>query len=264
MKYEPYLKELFTCIVRPLLKNRIYTVRQGIAKGLKRKGGLGFIPQKMSLTEEEKFLLDLDLSEQTVYDIGALEGVFTIFFARTVGKNGIVIAFEPHPENYIKIMENVKLNDFDNVEVCQIALGGGRGKATLAFRRSELGTGSVQDDIKAQTLKEKGAKIIQVEIDSLDNQIATNKLPKPDFIKIDVEGLEMDVLLGMNETIKAYKPKLFIEIHGVDIRRKIENVKRVLEFLIARGYSIYHVESESSITLSNLLLAKTGHLYCML
>jgi hypothetical protein len=43
--------------------------------------------------------------------------------------------------------------------------------------------------------------------------------------------------------IQKYKPKLFIEIHGVDVQRKIENVQRVVEFLIAREYSIYHVES---------------------
>lgn len=256
------LKETIISALRYLLRNRIYTVRHGLAEGLKMKGGLGFISQIRRLTEEEKFLMDLDLSGQTVYDIGGYEGAFTIFFARAVGKNGRVIIFEPHPENINKIMENIRLNKFDNVGVWQIGLGKRREKATLAFRRSELATASVQEDIKAQILQEKGAKAIQVEIDSLDSQITANNLPKPDFIKIDVEGLEMDVLLGMGETIKGYKPKLLIEIHGVDIERKTENVQRVAGFLMASGYSIYHVESRKMITSSDIQIAKEGHLYC--
>ncbi|GAF79068.1 unnamed protein product [marine sediment metagenome] len=226
------------------------------------KGSLGFISPIRRLTEEEKFLMDLDLSGQTVYDIGGYEGAFTIFFARAVGKNGRVITFEPHPDNAKKITENVRLNKFDNVGVRRIGLGKRRGKATLAFRHSELATASVQEDSKARILQEKGAKAIQIEIDSLDSQITANNLPKPDFIKIDVEGLEMDVLLGMGETIKGYKPKLFIEIHGVDIKRKTENVQRVAEFLLAGGYSLYHVESQQVVTAADIQIAKEGHLYC--
>ncbi len=256
-------KEIIISALRALLKNHVYTVRHGLAKGLKEKGGLGFISQTMPLKQEKRFLMDLDLSGQTIYDIGGYEGVFTLFFARAVGRNGRVITFEPHPENYKNIKLNIKLNNFDNIKVYQIALGKKRGKATLAFRDSELARGSAQEDIKAQILREKRAKTIQVEIDTLDNQITTNNLPKPDFIKIDVEGLEMDVLLGMSETIKRYKPKLLIEIHGAYIRRKIENAQRVVKLLTANGYSIYHVESgEMNITPSNAQIAKEGHLYC--
>ena len=112
-------------IIYRLVKNHIYTVRFGLAKGLKRKGGLGFIPlpQIMPLTQEEKFLMNLDLSGQTIYDIGGAAGLFTLFFGRAVGEKGKVVTFEPNPELYNKIIENVKLNKFNHVEVRQIALG---------------------------------------------------------------------------------------------------------------------------------------------
>ncbi len=160
------------------------------------------------------------------------------------------------------IVEHLKLNNFDNVEVQQIALGAKTGKATLAVRKSDSGTGSLQEDIKTSIIKEKGAKTIQVEIDTLDNQVVTNNLPKPDFVKIDVEGLEMQVLGGMQRIIEDCKPKLFIEIHGIDMQRKIENAQRVVEFLVAHEYSIYHVESGQIINSSNAQIAKEGHLYC--
>jgi hypothetical protein len=73
-KYSAYteyirrVKETIEPALMSLVKNCIYTSRSGLTKGLKRKGGLGFIPRQPSL--EEKFLLDLDINGQTTYDIG--------------------------------------------------------------------------------------------------------------------------------------------------------------------------------------------------
>jgi hypothetical protein len=66
----------------------------------------------------------------------------------------------------------------------------------------------------------------------------------------------------MRGIIKDYKPKLFIEIHGVDMQRKIENVQRVVDFLITREYCIYHIESGETITSSNAQIAREESLYC--
>jgi FkbM family methyltransferase len=165
------LKEIIISVLKSLVNNRIYTSRSGLAKGLKLKSGLGFIPRQLSL--EEKFLLGLDINGQTIYDIGGNVGIFTMFFARAVGKSGKTITFEPNSWSYNRILEHLKLNNIDNVEVHQIALGKKTGKATLAVRKSGTGTGSFQEDIKESILQEKGAETIQVEIDTLDNQISS-------------------------------------------------------------------------------------------
>ena len=65
------LKATITSALMSLVKNYIYTSKSGLVKGLKRKGGLGFIPRP--LTREEKFLMNLDLNGQTIYDIGGLK-----------------------------------------------------------------------------------------------------------------------------------------------------------------------------------------------
>jgi len=271
-EWKYFLKRMFTvirfnivpAIIYPLVKNHIYTARSGLAKGLKRKGGLGFIPQIMQLAKEEKFLMNLDLSGQKLYDIGGGYGLFTIFFCRAVGKKGKVITFEPNPELYNKIIENIKLNKFDHVEVRQIALGKERKKETIAFHHLAPACGSFQEWIKARTLQSKGAKTVEVEVDSLDNQIATNNFSKPDFVKIDVQGVELDVLLGMTKTIQKHKPKLFVEIHGGDIQWKSRNLQKVLEFLTVSKYLMYHVESGEKITLHNAYIVKEDeHLYCI-
>lgn len=97
-KYIRRIKATILSALMSLVKNHIYTSRSGLTKGLKQKGGLGFIP-KRPLTREEKFLLGLDINGQTIYDIGEHAGIFTMFFARSVGKNGKVITFEPNPWN---------------------------------------------------------------------------------------------------------------------------------------------------------------------
>lgn len=245
-------------------ENQVYTVRYGLLKGLKRKGGLGFIPI-IKMTEEEKFLASLELKGQTIFDIGAFAGLFTMFFARAVGKNGKVIAFEPNPNLCIRIKENLLLNKFDNVKVMQLALGREKKRETLAFPSTIPGVGSIEEHEKIRILKQSRARTIEVDVDTVDNLIATKKIPKPDFIKIDVQGAELDVLAGAHETIKAYKPKLLIEVHSIPyVNWKIENLQRIVDFLTEKGYLLYHVESGKKINSGNIHIIKADeHLYCV-
>jgi hypothetical protein len=124
------------------------------------------------------------------------------------------------------------------------------------------GSGSMEKYIQLQILKEIGHKSLQVEVDTLDGCIEANKLPKPDFIKIDIEGMEYNALLGMAETISKYKPPMYIEIHGADKESKIENIQRIVKFLDLHGYSIYHVDSRQAVTNNNAQIAKEGHIFC--
>ena len=247
--------------IHSLLEKNAYTVRHGLVKGLKMKGGLQFVWQILPPSKEEIFLLGLDLAGQTVYDIGGFEGILTMFFCRAVGDKGRVITFEPNPVNFRKMLENIKLNHLTNVVTLQTALGRKKGKVALVFHPSEPAQGSIRKSVNKQILKKKGSETIHLQIDSLDNQIISKSLPKPDLVKIDVEGLEEDVLRGMNETIKHHEPKLYLEIHGVSKEEKSKNAHQIVIFLLEHGYSIYHVESNRIVTLSNAHSAIEGHLY---
>jgi FkbM family methyltransferase len=253
---------LINSILISLLKNHVYTIKSGVGRGFKRKGYLGFIRVDHGLTAEERFLLSLDLRGKTVYDIGGYVGIVTMFFARSVGNTGKVITFEPNPENCVKLRENLALNDIDNVELINFGLGDKRETRTLVVCSYESATGSMEQKIASRMLKKKGTKCFQIEVYPLDSYIELNRLPKPDFVKIDVEGMEYNVLLGMKNAISRYKPSLFIEIHGVDEKSKIDNVHKFVEFLDSHGYSIYHVESKQAISTTTAHIAKEGHLFC--
>jgi FkbM family methyltransferase len=261
------IKKFVAINLNRVFKNHVYVSNHGPAKGLKRRGGLsflpGFVPRSTEMAREEAFLERLNLTGQTVYDIGGDQGIYTLFFARKVGAQaGRVITFEPNPVSYEQILTNVRLNNFRHVDVRNVGLGERKGKLTFAFPGSDPGRGTADEKIKAQILREKGARAIDVDINTLDDEIVEAKLPPPAFAKIDVEGLEMSVLLGMKQTLLTHRPQLFIEIHGADVESKTRNIRQVVSYLLDCRYDIQHVETGAQITNDNAPDAKEGHLYC--
>ncbi|MGI8836178.1 MAG: FkbM family methyltransferase [Pyrinomonadaceae bacterium] len=260
------LKKTIAVNLSRLFQNHTYTSRHGLAKGLRRRGGLAFlpsfVPRSTEMIKEEEFIASLDLSGETVYDIGADQGIYTLFFARKVGATGRVITFEPNPVSYSHVVTNVELNQFSNVEVRNVAIGDTPGKLTFAFPGKDPGRGTADELIREQILKEPGSRAVEVAVEALDGLIATDGLPPPTFAKIDVEGFELQVLRGMSDTLRNRRPKLFIEIHGADMKAKTANIRQVGAFLLDLGYKIQHVESRQVITIDNVEEAREGHIYC--
>lgn len=238
--------------LKGLTQHRVYTIRSGVAKGLKRRGGFGFVPRDIS--REEAFLAALDFRGKTVFDVGGYEGIHTLFFARAVGPKGCVVTFEPNPVNYAHIRRNVQLNRFRNVTLKPVALADRAGRADLLFPAREPARGTLCADYQLDIFHRFDSRKVIVDVDTLDNQLAD--LPVPDFIKIDVEGAELEMLQGMQRLMSEYRPALFVEIHtGVDVRR-------VVNLLADFNYEMCHVEYDAIITPKNAGALKNGHLYC--
>lgn len=257
------IKRKLKSLIHPFLKNHVTIYRSGLEKGIKVKGKIVFLQAFKKTSKEDKFLQELKLNNMVIYDIGGFDGIMTIFFSRKTGTKGKVITFEPNPKSCKIILENLKINNVRNVVLRQIGLGAKNEIKTFVIRKHMPATGTAQDDLKAEILKEKEVDIMELEIDTLDNQISVYKLPRPDFVKIDVEGLELDVLSGMNKAILDYKPKLFIEIHGANNSKKVENIKDIVYFLKSYNYDIFHIETEKNINFTNSPVAKEGHIYCV-
>ena len=140
-----------------------------------------------------------------VYDIGANIGYVSLSLAKRVGATGLVIAFEPVPRNIASFRENIQINKLANVQLLEFAASDKRGDAVIRFAEN-LSTASLvwhRNDPSATRLA-----ITTVSIDEL---VESGELRNPSFIKIDVEGAEGNVLLGMRRTLAAAKPVLFVE-----------------------------------------------------
>lgn len=260
MREQP-IKRLAKLALRPFATDRVYTVHSGVARGLKRKGGYGFLPDFLTrTTREQEFLAGLDLVGRTVYDIGGHEGVFTLFFARAVGPQGRVIAFEPNPRSAARLAENVALNGFTNVELHRLALGSEPTTAMLVVNPQSTGRSRLLD---LENNHSEGTDRIAVEVDSLDRWIDAKRLPRADFIKIDTEGFEHEVLTGARATLERGRPQLFIEIHGSGPEQKAANAHAVVTLLTEVGYAITHVESQRAVAPETSEVASVGHIYCV-
>lgn len=225
-----------------------YPVREGLARGLKRKGGLGFLARPKPLSVEEDFLAHIPLTGRTVYDVGCLEGLYTMFFARAVGPTGRVVAFEPNPANCAALRGNVAVNGFQNVSVYDVGLGEGTAHAELAVPYGLPGQGTARTDLKNAYLRRRGTTRVPIRIRSLDEIVAADGLAAPNVIKIDVEGFELPVLRGAVKTLGTFAPDLFIELHGLEDRDRAQNVADILTLLGRRGYPPpLHVESGRSV-----------------
>jgi FkbM family methyltransferase len=258
---------LIATISQRLFGNLTYTVRHGLLRGMKRKGGLGFVPAWLTrahdTTPEQVFWQQLDLAGKTVWDVGAFEGLLTLHFARKAAQ---VVAWEPHPVTRGRLEQNIALNHLSNVRIRPVGVSDQPASVEMIVDPLMPGGASVDPLIASQTSASvQSAVSTTVDIVTLDADRTAHRLPLPDLIKIDIEGMELQALMGAVETIRTARPSLYIEMHGATPADKEARARSILEFLHTHDYhSIRHVESGRSLdgADSDVPVASRGHLYC--
>ncbi|MGI9456425.1 MAG: FkbM family methyltransferase [Aeoliella sp.] len=156
-----------------------------------------------------------------VLDIGAHVGYFTLLAARLVGSSGKVFAFEPLPLNLAYLNRHVLANRLTNVEVLPVAVG--RNAGQLSFDSAGgTGRGRLGDDGRTGEL--------QVEVVSLDDMHDQGRLPGPNLIKMDVEGVEVEALHGASRLLAQYRPNILLSVHGEAAKRESETFLRQLGY----------------------------------
>lgn len=193
-----------------LLRHRQGVIRNGLGRGLKFNGGasaVGFLLGTHD-TDVQYAMGRLLRPTTTCYDIGANVGFTAILAARCVGPGGRVDCFEPLAVNAAQIRGNADLNGFTHVHVHQLALGGDDGEAE--FHTSHAPTWGRLAEAGATP---EASGTIRVPVRRLDRLVATEGLPDPQFIKMDVEGAEADVLAGARELLTRARPVMVIELH---------------------------------------------------
>jgi len=159
------------------------------------------------MTQVPEFLGQQPRPGDVFIDVGAHIGSYTCFAARNVGTRGIVVAIEPHYENFRDLLHNLQLNGINNVIPVCVAAWDQETALNLVVdnRYSSMHRVSTRSDQPHD---------IYVGALTLDHLIQKLSLPSVDWIKIDVEGAECDVLEGARETLRRFSPRLFVELHG--------------------------------------------------
>ena len=146
----------------------------------------------------------------TCLDVGGHVGYLTLLMARLVGPAGRVVAFEPVPETFEALRENVRLNHLENVGLECTAVGENEGMISLfCDAAQEL---SWTPSVSAYSVPGNQIKRISVPVLSLDRFLESSSL-RPNLVKIDVEGAELEVLRGARKMLLEVRPVVLVEIH---------------------------------------------------
>lgn len=210
-------------------------------------GFLDFPLMCPSLTEPyitaQQYLDFAELTEGMVaIDLGSYSGLTSIAFSKAVGATGKVIALEPDPVNYEAAQTNIayhtRINNLDNIVLMHAAASSKKG--VLSFS-SEGAMGSAD----ASLVGNYRGKLVEVESLGLADIVEVNQLERVDFVKMDIEGSEEQVLAASEDFFRRFKPRIIIEPHLVN---KVLSDKTISAILQSYGYKCENISQHGVLS----------------
>lgn len=187
----------------------------------------------------------------TVLDIGAHHGFYSLLASVKVGGTGRVVAFEPSPRERDKLLRNLALNGYSNVQVEDCALAEAAGHQELIMVGG-INTGC--NSLRRPNVKEPTSSVA-VRVETLDGYLAEHPLPPVDFIKLDAEGAELAILKGARAMLES-RPRPVIQCELEEIRTQPwgYHPREVVALLDTMGYRWFQPQSRGVL---NAVEAKT-------
>ena len=187
--------------------------------------------------ELQAAISDLVIPGQVIYDVGASIGFMTLLFARKVGLNGQVFAFEALPANIDRLTRNIELNSFqDRVTVIEAAVQDRSGQTDF-YPGPSSAMGKVDGSAGRSSIEYQSS--IQVDGVAIDEFIYNSGNPVPVILKIDIEGGEILAVPGMSSLLHEFHPILLVELHGPEAARTTWELLKKEDYRICRMTSDY-------------------------
>jgi len=220
-----------------------------------------WIPQHIYLTGEFEATTSIIAKSlvkpgDTVVDVGANIGYFSLLFAQCVGRSGTVYAFEPVPRLVLNLKRNLGLNKLNCVNVTAVALSDRRGKARFYEGPA--------DNSGLSSLREprQSSASFEVELAPFDELIDDHS--KVTLVKIDVEGAELQVLRGMERMLRATHPSLLLEVTDHFLAEMGDSSASLLKYIRSLQYIVYMIDDRqvSLLNESSKKLPKQWNALC--
>jgi FkbM family methyltransferase len=193
-------------------------------------------------------------------DIGANVGALSLAMAQQAGPTGTVYAFEPGPMLYERLQTNIRLNHVRCIVPIQQGLSDRRGVLHWAEDMNNRGNADLL-----------GTSGIPVSVLTLDEFCQERGVTRLDFIKVDVEGMELEVLKGASSVLSTIRPVLYFETHpgfltslGPDAFWKIERLLKEAQYplyKVSRDGSLIMPTTADDLSLNTLALPEPGQNY---
>jgi FkbM family methyltransferase len=184
-----------------------------------------------------------------VVDVGAGTGTEAIVYADLVGVEGQVFAIESHPETFRSLQTLIVKGGYSNIEAHQVAIGNDNGAVWLQNQHAHQKNALMEEpDIEERA--------VSVEMRTLDQFVLDNKIKQIDFLKVNIEGAELQMLDGMKQSIHIIRAAA-VSCHdfiGNDNQFPIMN--EVRNFFISHGFKVMHVPEAHPVANSWLYMMK--------
>lgn len=188
----------------------------------------------------EKFETELVKKEvksgDIVLDIGANIGYYSLIFSRIVGPKGRVFAFEPDPNNFALLRKNIEINNLQNVTLIQKAVSDVSKPISFYLCNYNHAQHRIYPSSRCN-------ETITVESITIDEYFSGKEFhDKINFVKMDVEGAEYDVIEGMKKTLKLNPNlKMLCEFSPKQIKEHGLEPENILDQLVRCGFKIYPI-----------------------
>ena len=185
---------------------------------------------------EMAMVLQLVGENSVFFDIGANMGWYALNLAKLV-KGIRVLAFEPIPRTFGLLEGNIGLNGIENIETFNFGFSDKEGKVLFYYYPEDSGNASManvsgKDDIQT----------ISCQVRKLDDFVARRKIG-PDFIKCDVEGAELLVLQGGEQTLAKFKPVVFVEMLRKWSAKFNYHPNKIIQLFSDLGYQCFAIQN---------------------
>jgi FkbM family methyltransferase len=182
----------------------------------------------------------------TVLDLGAHNGFYTLLASKCVFPNGRVFAFEPSPRERRALIQHSRLNRCRNVTIEDVAVGKEAGEADLfVIQGKQTGCNSLRhpaSDVPPSWIPSR------VQVISLDEWINDHLIGSVDFVKVDVEGGELDVLLGAKALLERVpRPLFLVEVQDMRTVQWGYPAKEIIVHLQRKGFKWFRLLPGGSI-----------------
>ncbi len=199
----------------------------------------------------------------TFVDVGANFGYYSVLGGHLVGKTGQVFAFEPNPRPFELLRMSMKANGFlkpNDSNVFKFGVSDAAGEASFNFKEGDFGGGSMF--IPEQRLETEEFATIDIKIDSLDQMLS--HVDSIDFIKIDAEGSEVNVIRGMKELIRrSPEIKILMEFYPNFIKKHV-SLSEFTDELESMGFSFNKVINSKLVPVAASELPNLENCYLLL
>jgi FkbM family methyltransferase len=186
----------------------------------------------------------------TVLDVGANIGIFSVLAARLTGADGCVVGFEPAPANRERLAANLALNGIANVIMVEQPASDRMGTVTFHLNSDNAGGHSLWNPARHpdhQKSREEPRSIVMTTT-TIDAEMARLRLAPPRLIKIDTEGAEHRVLAGAVKLLMEFKvPYVVAELHEFGLSQMGSSQAELRAFMANLGYDTFLLYADGSL-----------------